>query len=505
MSVQATERRLRTAAGALVLGVLIAAGAVPAGSEAAPPPNIVFVLTDDLSWDLVRLMPQVRRLQHDGMTFRQFVVSDSLCCSSRATILTGQFPHNTHVLGNTEPDGGYPAFRYGGARRRSVGIALQRAGYRTALLGKYLNLYFPYRYGRDPGWNEWVASSWAYGGFGYRQSDNGHPMIAGFRPRDYVTDVLARRAARFIRSAGRHPFFALVATYAPHRPYTPAPRHRSMFRNLRLPRGGAFNASTRGAPRWLGRRRPLTGRQQAHLVRVHRMRARSVQAVDEMIGRLRATVRATGVARNTYFVFSSDNGYHLGQHRLMEGKRTAFDDDLRVPLIIAGPGVPAGSVSRALTGTVDLAPTFEDWAGRAPDARRDGRSLAPLLDGTPPQRWRRALLVEHTERRSTARDPDSQGWAAGPPVSYTALRTAWKTYVEYADGDREYYDRRSDPFELHNRVRQLSPWRLARLSAALARYRRCHGATECRAAGRVGRALAVVDNGTRSWSNALVR
>src|SRR4051794_11944264 len=223
MAGTATAQRL----GALVLGALIALGGTPAAGEAAPRPNVVFVLTDDLSWDLVRHMPQVRRLQHDGMTFRQFVVADSLCCSSRATILTGEFPHNTHVLGNTRPVGGYPAFRRGGARRRSVGIALQRAGYRTALLGKYLNLYNPERDGRDPGWDDWLASSYAYKGFGYRESDNGRPMIAGYRPRDYVTDVLARRAARFIRRAGRrHPFFALVSTYAPHKPYTPAPRHR---------------------------------------------------------------------------------------------------------------------------------------------------------------------------------------------------------------------------------------------------------------------------------------
>src|ERR1044071_5673437 len=253
MRSQATERRLGFIAGLLFIGVMVAVGA-PAASQAAPRPNIVFVLTDDLSWDLVRHMPQVRRLQRDGITFRQFVVADSLCCSSRATILTGQFPHNTHVLGNTRPDGGYPAFRRHGARRRSVGRALQTAGYRTALLGKYLNLYRPDKDGRDPGWDEWLASSWAYTGFGYRQSDNGHPMTAGYRSRDYVTDVLATRAVRFVRRSRRGPFFLLGSPYAPHKPYTPAPRHRRMFRHVPLPRAGSFDAPVSGAPRWLGRR-----------------------------------------------------------------------------------------------------------------------------------------------------------------------------------------------------------------------------------------------------------
>src|SRR3954469_17420016 len=149
-------RRIWSGAALILLGVLAVVVLMPPGPRARPRivrridrrPNILFVLTDDLSWDLLRFMPHVRQLQRDGMTFRQFMVSDSLCCSSRATILTGEFPHNTRVLGNTPPDGGYQAFRRHGARRRSVAIALQRAGYRTALLGKYLNGYHPDRDGR---------------------------------------------------------------------------------------------------------------------------------------------------------------------------------------------------------------------------------------------------------------------------------------------------------------------------------------------------------------------
>jgi N-acetylglucosamine-6-sulfatase len=456
-----------------------------AGPAAHARPNIVFVLTDDLSWDLLPYMPEVRRLQRDGMTFRQFMVADSLCCSSRATIFTGEFPHNTGVLGNVPPVGGYQAFRRNGDLSRSVAVALQHAGYRTALFGKYLNDYHPFRAGLDPGWDDWLASSYAYSGFGYEQSDDGHAEIAGYRPRDYVTDMLSRHALRFIRStAGRQPFFAMISTYAPHKPFVPAPRDRRLFRHLRLPRRAGFDAPSTHPPRWLGRRPPLTARQKRGLVRDFRERARSVQAVDDMIRRLRATLRAAGVARNTYIVFTSDNGFHLGQHRLTDGKRTAFDEDIRVPLIVVGPHVRRGRATSAMTGTVDLAPTFERWAGLHADGSRDGRALAPLLRGRRPAHWRRALLIEHFDDRVVTGDPDAQGWAQGRPTTYAALRTRWTTYVQYADGEREFYDRRRDPAELHNVADRLGRAGLARLSAALAGYRECRGERECSAAGR---------------------
>src|SRR3954454_7768980 len=155
-------------------------------------PNNGFVPPPDLSWDLLPYMPQVRRLERDGMTFRQFMVADSLCCSSRATIFTGEFPHNTRVLGNEGLHGGYQAFRGAGDRERSVALALQRRGYRTALWGKYLNEYQPIAAGRDPGWDEWFAVNSAYRGFGYRASDDGFPTYVGFRPRNYMTNVLSR-------------------------------------------------------------------------------------------------------------------------------------------------------------------------------------------------------------------------------------------------------------------------------------------------------------------------
>ena len=462
--------------------LLVAAG--PAAAAVERPPNIVYVLADDLSWDLIPVMPEVRKMQRDGMTFDQFVVSDSLCCSSRATILTGQFPHNTHVLTNSPPEGGYSAFRNRGARMRSVGISLQKRGYRTALVGKYLNGYIPSRHGVEPGWNEWFVTNQGYSGFGYTMSDNGKLVRFGHSARAYLTDVLARRAVKFIHR-GKRPFFIKVSSFAPHRPARAAPRHRHRFRDMPLPLGPGFNALTQNPPTWLGVRPPLTPEQYLRTLRNSRQRARSVQALDELIGQVRAKLRREKLLDNTYIVFGSDNGYHVGQHRLTFGKRTAFDHDIRVPLVVVGPDVPASSHTSWLAGTVDLAPTFEDWAGRRrAHPRRNGRSLVGVMQGRQPKRWRRALLVEHAHPRLMPGDADIQGWAMGMPNSYDALRTPNITYVEYENGDREFYDRRSDPAELVNRAATLSPEARSQLSAALDRYRHCRGAAQCWAAGR---------------------
>ncbi len=462
--------------------------AQPAAAAAPPaevrPPNIVYVLADDLSWDLVQHMPQVRKMQRQGMTFDQFVVADSLCCSSRATILTGQFPHNTRVLTNSPPEGGYGAFRDHGAQKRSVGISLQKLGYRTALMGKYLNHYVPERHGVDPGWDDWFVTNKGYNGFRYTMSDNGELRRFGRKDKAYLTDVIARRAQRFIHP-GKRPFFVKISSFAPHRPARAAPRHRWMFRDLPLPLNPGYDAPNQNPPTWLGLRPPLTLQYYERLLRHHRRRARSVQALDELIGAVREKLKREKLADNTYIIVGSDNGYHLGQHRLTFGKRTAFDHDVRVPMVVVGPDVPKRSVSSYLSGTVDLAPTFEEWAGRRrANWRRNGRSLVPIIAGEQPARWRRALLVEHAAPSVVAGDPDVQGWPMGLPSTYAALRTPYTTYVEYENGDREFYDRRTDPAELNNTYALLGGENQARLAAALERYRGCRRAASCWSAGQ---------------------
>jgi N-acetylglucosamine-6-sulfatase len=213
-----------------------------------------------------------------------------------------------------------------------------------------------------------------------------------------------------------------------------------------------------------------------------------VQAVDRMIGAVESALADHGLTRNTYLVFSSDNGFHIGQYRLMPGKMTAFDTDIHVPLVVVGPGVPAGRRTAAMAENVDLAKTFAAMGGtRMPG---DGHSLLSLLHGRRPHAWRNAVLVEHHGPRWSNLDPDRQRPASGNPTTYRAMRTRDFLYVEYADGERELYDLRRDPFELDNLAGELSARRLRRLHEALAALHRCHGGKACWRAAHVSAAPA---------------
>ncbi|MFI5935358.1 sulfatase [Actinoplanes sp. NPDC051494] len=433
-------------------------------------PNIVFVLTDDLTESLLAYMPQVRAMRRAGTSFTNYTVTDSLCCPSRASMLTGKFPHNTGVFTNSGPDGGLGAFNRHGNHRSTFATDLQSAGYRTALMGKYLNRYHP-RAGQavPPGWSEWAVAGSAYSQYDYDLAENDRIVHYGHRPADYLTDVISRKAQSFITrsAASGSPFLLEVATYAPHSPYTPAPRDARRFPGLKAPRNRAFDVLPTGAPAWLAARTPLTAANQARLDAVHRLRAQSVLSVDRMIGALRVSLARAGVAGNTLLVFASDNGYHLGEHRLRPGKQTAFDHDVRVPLVVSGPGVRAGARVTRPTENIDLRPTFGDFAGaRVPDDV-DGRSLRPLLAGTVPRDWKTAALIEHHGPDADRADPDYAPASSGNPRTYVAIRTADYTYIEYNDGFREFYDRRIDPYQLRNTASRLRPATAAALHARL--------------------------------------
>jgi len=494
------RRRAWVVAGVVVVLIGLVGGAPAAVVEAqrvrpvaAQPPNIVFVLTDDLSWNLVPYMPEVRKLQDEGTTFDDYIVTDSLCCPSRASILTGRFPHDTGVYTNGGKDGGFHYFHDHGEESDTFATALRARGYRTAMMGKYLNEYQPTSTegGTEPyvppGWSEWDVAGRGYGGFRYTLNENHDLVRYGNQPPDYLTDVLADKGAAFItRSARAHkPFLLEVATFAPHAPYNPAPRHANDFPGLAAPRGPAFNTMPVLAPPWLAGRPKLGPSEGKGIDKTFRKRAQTVQSVDELIAHLRTTLAAAGVADNTYIVFSSDNGFHMGEHRLTPGKMTAFDTDVRVPLVVAGPGVPASRRSDAAVANIDLAPTFADAGGAPVSSEVDGRSLLPLLRGGSGAGWRTANLVEHHGATVRADDPDRPAPGSGNPPSYEAMRTHDYTYVEYVDGEREYYDLTRDPEQLHNLARSLNPDREDQLHAALVRLANCHGGAACWAAGHV--------------------
>ena len=452
---------------------------------AAARPNVVFVLTDDLSWNLVRHMPHVQQLRRRGLTFSRYVVTDSLCCPSRSSIFTGRFPHDTGVFTNGGKDGGYQVFHDKGWEGHTFGTALQPLGYRTAMMGKYLNGYLPRTRLVPPGWTTWDGAGNAYGEFNYNLNENGGLVHYGGTPSDYLTDVVAAKGAAFIDAAAtaKQPFALEIATFAPHAPATPAPRHANLFTGARVPRGGAFNRDNVNPPKWLGHRAPLTAAQIAGLDALYRKRLRSIQAVDDLIGRLEATLRTRGLLDSTYIVFSSDNGFHMGEHRLLQGKMTAFDTDIRVPLVVAGPGVPRGRTSNRLVENIDLHPTFVRLAGGMPEAGVDGRSLVPLIKGQKVSTWRTAALVEHHGPDTNGADPDKPVPGSGNPTSYEAIRLANAVYVEYRGGDREYYRIDRDPNERVNVYGKLSQRERARLHARVAALASCHGGASCWKAG----------------------
>ncbi|MDP9363610.1 MAG: sulfatase, partial [Chloroflexota bacterium] len=389
----------------LVLALpVLSAVAPPAGAVAVPSarPNIVLILLDDLDARSVEAMPNVMSLLRDqGTTFENFFVTTPLCCPSRASILRGQYAHNHGVLRNVKKGrkpGGFPTFLELGREGSTVATWLHDAGYRTALVGKYLN---QYPEGAEPGhvppgWDEWSAEARGQY-FNYRLNENGTVVRYGRDPGDYQTDVLAAKATDFVaRSAvDDRPFFLYLAPHAPHTPATPAPRHAEAFAGATAPRAPSFNEADVGdKPGWVRAAPALSADEIAGIDELHRQRSRSLLAVDDMVAALVDALRAGGALDDTYVLLTSDNGFHQGEHRLPGGKGDPYEASIRVPLLVRGPGVAAGGTVGELALNVDLAPTLAELAGATAPGFVDGRSLVPLLAGEPPPAWRRALLVE---------------------------------------------------------------------------------------------------------------
>jgi N-acetylglucosamine-6-sulfatase len=466
---------LRRLVAAAVVALALAAVAAPAASAA--PPNIVVVLTDDLAWNLVQYMPHVQDMQQRGTTLSRYYVTDSLCCPSRSSIFSGRVPHNTKIFTNKGPDGGFDQFHARGEESSTFATDLQAAGYRTGMMGKYLNGYLPKSGWIPPGWSEWDVAGNAYANFNYNLNENGRLVHYGNQPQDYLNDVLGGKAVGFINGAADagQPFLLEVATFSPHAPYTPAPRDLIDFPGLTAPRTPAWDYQNTGAPRWLSGHAPLTAPQINQIDTAFRKRAQAVQSVDQMIANIESTLAARGLADNTYIVFTSDNGYHMGEHRLLPGKQTAFDSDIRVPLVVTGPGVGAGRTTTSIGENIDLRPTFNEIAGLPRPTIADGRSLLPILGGTTPSNWRTGALIEHHGPDVRSGDPDLPAPGSGNPATYEAVRVKDAVYVEYKNGQREYYDLHRDPNELHDTYRRLSRSARDSLHRRLARLRGCRG------------------------------
>ena len=408
-------RRSRTVAWisvACVVGTFASVGVgatsrTVAAATTAKKPNIVFVLTDDLdptsyTSDPARFPVVHRLLEQQGTTLTNAFVTDSLCCPSRASILRGQYVHDHGVQDNLPPNGGFEHWQQ--LRRDSSTVAtwLHAAGYRTALFGKYLNGY-PHTAAPTyvpPGWDDWASPSAGnpYAEYNYQLNENGTLKNYGATPKDYLVDVLARKSTAFIdRHAGKQPFFLYVAPYVPHQPATPAPRHATAFAGVRAPRPPSYDqADVSAEPAYIRNRPPLSPAIQRFDDRLYRRRLQSMLGVEDLLRNVVDSLRRTHQLDDTYIVFTSDNGFHLGEHRLPFGKQTPYDTDIHVPLIVRGPGVPAAKKVSGMAREIDLAPTFAAWSHASVPAFVDGTSLASLLGrGKPARSLPKDALVEH--------------------------------------------------------------------------------------------------------------
>jgi N-acetylglucosamine-6-sulfatase len=455
-----------------------------AGAQAQRP-NILVLETDDQTAAEMGVLPNVRRLIGDeGVTFDNNFDSFSLCCPSRASLLTGQYSHNNGVRGNTAPEGGY----YKLDSSNTLAVWLQKAGYHTIHLGKYLNGYGT-KNPREipPGWSDWHGSvdPTTYRYYNYTLNENGdlHTFCMTAQPSCYQTDVYRDKADGLIRArAGHGPWFMWVAFLANHSggprepgdpaglgTPVPAPRYKDKLAGTALPRPPNFNeADVSDKPQAIQRRPLMTQRQIAAVQENWQQRRETLMAVDEAVASIVETLRATGQLDNTLILFTSDNGFFHGEHRVRNGKVLLYEPSIRVPLLMrwtANKSLPRGVHRKQLSMNVDYAETILGAAGETarPERVEDGVNLLRF--------WRdgglelgRDLLIDNSP-------------GAG---HFDAIRSRNFLYAEYATGERELYDLKRDPYELQSQHANPAFNSVkAALAARLHRLVTCAGAT-CR-------------------------
>jgi N-acetylglucosamine-6-sulfatase len=447
--------------GALLLLLISSVGAFAA-------PNIVVIMTDDQEdTGSTAYMPKMLSLiANEGVTFKNSFVNLPLCAPSRSSFLTGQAAHNHGIKANSPLDqGGWESFK--SKEANSLPVWLQAAGYKTALIGKYLN-----RYGQQTTWGAWLAwlGSWigvefkgttignprdwvppgwnlwyAFTGsrvryYDYWINENGKILSFDHRASDYSTDVLTERAVQFIQDQAdsRAPFFLYVAPKTVHAQgprAIPSPKYEQTFNDVHLPENPSFNErelrrKALKAPR-------LGAKSKEDLDLSYRAELQSLQSVDDLVAAVVDALRDTNKLDDTVLIYTSDNGFLFGDHRLI-GKSAAYEGSIKVPLLMRGPGIPEHETRDQLVSNLDLVATILDLAHAKPGVPLDGRSLTPLFtaSGAP---WRSALLFESPVTRF---EPKAN--------RYSGVRTANRKYVKYGSGFEELFDLAADPHELKN-------------------------------------------------------
>ncbi|MFA5830399.1 MAG: LamG-like jellyroll fold domain-containing protein [Candidatus Paceibacterota bacterium] len=422
-------------------------------------PNIVVIMTDDQDdTGSMAIMPKTKQLLIDqGITFKNSFVDFPLCCPSRASFLTSQYAHNSGVMGNDLPnDGGY--LKLLPTDVNTLPVWLEDAGYNTALIGKYLNGFEAFAPKVPPGWRTWIGLVNTYAYYNYTINENGFVHSFGSTPEEYQTDVLATKAADYIGSNAdsSKPFFLWLAPVAPHLGSPspigpePAPRYKNLFSSLALPTPPNFNeADVSDKPTYLRELTPLMNTTLLNLAtESFRRRRESILSVDDMVEKVVNALKAAGKYDNTVIVYTSDNGYYHGEHRRPMRKMWVYEESIRVPLVISGPGIPKGQIRNQMVLNLDVTATVLDLAKALPGRQNDGGSLVPIIknDLAP---WRTAFLVEGIDQLiSDTGAPSLYG-------RYSAIRTLNYKYAEHvpltnlsAVPEKEMYNLSSDPYEM---------------------------------------------------------
>jgi N-acetylglucosamine-6-sulfatase len=448
-----------------------------ADPDAAKRPNVIMILTDDLDMSLMPYMPNVDRLIRDqGAEMTNFYVEQSSCCPSRASILSGLYAHNHGVIGNVWPEGGYDRWKQT-VQDDDLPVWLQQAGYRNALLGKYFNEY-PYHPGTHlsdaekaelrafvpPGWQSWAApvQGNAYAQDHYRLNVDGK-VDADFRD-DYLDSLLGQRAAELVDGADGFDFakggqFLYYASYSPHTPYAYPPELEDSFTDVTYPRTPDFDEADISDKFGLTRdRKRLSPSDIATIDETFRKRVRSLQVLDQTVADLVQELDDAGTLDDTYLIFTSDNGYHMGNHRREIGKYTQFQTDVQVPFYIRGPGITPGSTYDDLAGNIDIAPTIAEIAG-ATTPGVDGVSLLSRLHGGPPLERKyfllgRALTPSNTTMANGLEEaPETyvEDSRSSELNDFTGVTNGRYKLIRYTHlGHEELYDLANDPYELDN-------------------------------------------------------
>lgn len=401
-------------------------------------PNILFVLVDDLNTRLLPYLPRLEKMLPARGLALEMTVSTPVCVPSRATILTGRYAHNTKVKGNGPARGGIWAFERNGADRSTFAVWLHDVGYRTGLFGKYLNEHNLAAKALPPGWDTWVGyGKVTMARVGYSIIENGPNDGAVLQ--EYDSDYFARRANEWLETVPE-PFLAAWWPMVPHGPFVPPARHKGRFDGVKFTWPPSFAANP------------------TEVAVLTRTRLEMMLGLEDNLQAILATLEKRGILDRTYVFFTSDHGLFMGEHGFAAGKGEAFEENIRVPLFVRGPGVPVGR-SDALVANTDLAPTFAAIAGAPVPSDVDGRSFLPLLHGQQLAEPRRRMLLEWF---------DTDGSAA-----WLGIREEKDKYVRAKDGSCQHFDVANDPYEMN--PTPCAPETAKRVAATVERLATCAG------------------------------